>query len=91
MRTNPKVCIQVDEIVSQSEWVSVIANGVYQELPEPQYSTECAHARSLLQKQHRWWLNALAERQTKSNSVLIEPLFFRIHTASMTGLRATAG
>lgn len=89
MRTNPKVCIQVDEIESQSQWASVIANGIYEELPEPQYSTERAHARSLLQKQHQWWLNAMAERQTKSNELLIEPLFFRMHTDSMTGLRAT--
>ena len=90
MRANPKVCIQVDEIANECQWVSVIANGIYKELPEPQYSTERAHARSLLQKQHRWWLNALAERQTKSNDVLIEPLFFHIHIVSMTGLRATA-
>jgi len=89
MRTNPKVCIQVEEIVSQSRWVSVIVNGIYEEMPEPQYSAERMHARSLLQKQHHWWLNALGERQTKSNSALIEPLFFRIHTDSMTGLCAT--
>lgn len=89
MRTNPKVCVQVDEIKSQWEWVSVIASGTYEELPEPRYSAERAHARSLLQKQHRWWLNALAERQTKSNDPLIEPLFFRIHVDSMTGLRAS--
>lgn len=90
MRANPKVCVQFDEIASQSQWVSVIANGIYEELPEPQFSDERAHARSLLEKQHRWWLNALAERQAKSNEVLIEPLFFRIRTDSMTGLRATA-
>jgi nitroimidazol reductase NimA-like FMN-containing flavoprotein (pyridoxamine 5'-phosphate oxidase superfamily) len=90
MRANPKVCVQVDEIASQLQWVSVIANGIYEELPEPRFSNERAHARSLLQKQHRWWLNALAERQAKSNEVLIEPLFFRIRIDSMTGLRATA-
>ena len=90
MRTNPKVCIQVDEITNQSQWVSVIANGIYEELPEPQYSAERDHARDLLQRRHRWWLNALAERQMKSSDVLIEPLFFRIHTHSMTGLRTTA-
>jgi len=44
--------------------VSFIVNGIYEEMPEPQYSAERMHARSLLQKQHRWWLNALAERQT---------------------------
>jgi uncharacterized protein len=50
MRVNPKVCIQVDEIASQLQWVSVIANGIYEELPEPQFSDERTHARNLLQK-----------------------------------------
>ena len=90
MRTNPKVCLQVDEITTPSQWLSVIANGTYQELVEPQFSDERAHARTLLQKQYQWWLNALAERQTKSSDELIKPLFFRIRTDSMSGLRATA-
>jgi len=88
MRSNPKVCIQVDEIANQSQWVSVVVNGVYEELPEPQYATERAHARTLLQKRYRWWVNALAERQAKANEVMIKPIFFRIRISSMTGLRA---
>lgn len=90
MRRNPKVCVQVDEIANQSHWVSVIANGTYDELPDPQHSVERTHARKLLEKQHRWWLNALAERRAKVNDLLIDPLFFRIHTDSITGLRASA-
>jgi len=89
MRKNPKVCLQVDEITSPSQWASVVANGTYEELVEPQFSDERAHARALLQKQHQWWLNALGERQTRSNDALIEPLFFRIRTDSMSGLRTT--
>ena len=90
MRANPKVCVQVDEIVNQSQWVSVIANGTYEELREPQYLVESTHARQLLEKRHRWWLNALAERRARGNDLLIDPLFFRIHTDSVTGLRALA-
>lgn len=89
MRQNPKVCIQVDEIESQSRWASVVASGRYEELPGPADSPERTHARSLLEKKHRWWLNALAERRSKTEDLFIEPLFFRIHTDSMTGLRAT--
>ena len=36
MRANPKVCVQTDEIRNQSEWISVIVYGEYEELPEPQ-------------------------------------------------------
>jgi uncharacterized protein len=80
MRVNPKVCIQIDELTNHFQWVSVIANGTYQELPEPepQYDSERAHARKLLEKRSRWWLNAPAERRTRSHDDLIEPLFFRV-------------
>jgi uncharacterized protein len=90
MRANPKVCIEIDEIAKEFQWVSVIANGRYQELPEPQYAAERAHARELLGKRFQWWLNALSERRTKLNDNLIAPLFFRIHIDSMSGLCALA-
>lgn len=90
MRTNPKVCVQVDESKGQSDWVSVIANGEYQELPEPKFAAERAHARSLLQKRHHWWLNALAERRIQMRDQDIEPVFFRIQIQSLSGLRGVA-
>jgi len=34
MRSNPRVCVEIDEIVSHDQWVSVIAFGRYEELPE---------------------------------------------------------
>lgn len=34
MRANPLVCVEVDEIVSYDQWVSVIVTGRYEELPE---------------------------------------------------------
>ncbi len=90
MRINPKVCIEVDEVAEQSQWVSVIGYGTYQELPEAQFAAERNHARRLLEKHHHWWLNALAERRTKASDLAIEPIFLRIHIDSMTGLRAVA-
>jgi len=91
MRANPKVCVETDEIRSEKEWLSVIANGRYEELAEPEYAAERAHARELLERRHEWWLNALAERRTKLSDILIEPLFFRIHIGSMSGLCTKAG
>ena len=89
MRANPKVCVQVDEIQSHEQWASVVVNGRYQELREPQYSEEHAHAKKLLERRHRWWQTAMAERQITSGDHLIAPLLFRIQIDSMTGLRAT--
>jgi uncharacterized protein len=90
MRSNPKVCVQVDEIRSQSDWSSVIANGKYQELPEPQFEDERNHARKLLQQRHQWWLNAMAERRIRLRDEEIKPLFFRICISSLTGLRSAS-
>ena len=89
MRMNPKVCVQADEIQSHSEWTSVIINGEYEELPEPQYTAERKHASSLLAKRYHWWLNALGERRMRVDDSSIAPIFFRIRVKSMSGLRAT--
>ena len=89
MRANPKVCVQIDHIESEGKWASVVINGDYEELPEPQYAAERQHASSLLAKRYHWWLNALGERQMRVGDTSIEPLFFRIRVHSMSGLRAT--
>jgi nitroimidazol reductase NimA-like FMN-containing flavoprotein (pyridoxamine 5'-phosphate oxidase superfamily) len=86
MRANPKVCLQVDEMREESHWLSVIANGRYQELLQPQHDIEIANARKALEKHHRWWLNAMAERRMKMGDQYIEPLFFRMQVDSLTGL-----
>jgi|SRR5437660_8386529 len=88
MRANPKVCVEIDEVKGQTEWLSVLATGRFEELPEPQFEMERAHARELLQKRHHWWLNALAERRKSEPDESIMPLFFRIHIDSVTGLRS---
>lgn len=87
MRVNPKVCIQVDELRGHSDWVSVIANGQYEELAEPRYTDERNHARKLLERHHQWWLNPLAERRTQVSDQQITPIFFRVKIDSVTGLR----
>ncbi len=87
MRSNPKVCVQVDQVNSKSDWVSVIANGDYEELIEPRFTDERAHARRLLEKQHHWWLIALAERRNQVADPDISSIFFRVQIRSLSGLR----
>lgn len=89
MRQNPKVCLLVDEIASETRWTSVIVLGRYQELREPQFTEERARARKLLKQRPKWWQTALAERELKSEDELIEPIFFRIQIDSVTGLRSS--
>jgi len=88
MRANPKVCLQADEVEGEGRWASVVATGQYEELREPQYTTEVGLARKLLAKHLRWWQISMAERQLKAGDNLIAPMFFRIRVESMSGLRA---
>ncbi|QJX01265.1 pyridoxamine 5'-phosphate oxidase family protein [Frigoriglobus tundricola] len=52
MRTNPLVCVEVDEIAACDRWVSVIATGRYEELPAaPEPDEEPAPARQGLARE----------------------------------------
>lgn len=88
MRENPNVCVSADEIVSHSQWTSVIVNGTYRELVEPRYREERELAHQLLEKHRGWWENPLAERQAKVGDKLIDSIYFRVEISSVSGLRA---
>jgi uncharacterized protein len=91
MRTNPKVCVEMDEIANHFQWTSVVLYGRYRELPDlPQYAEEREHARKLLETRSLWWQTAFASRRLKSDNDLIPPLFYCIEIESMTGYRSIA-
>lgn len=87
MRQNPKVCLQVDEIGNRSNWTSVLVDGTYIELREPQYAAEKEHAKEQLAQSTEWWLQPLAQRREQVDDLAIEPVFFRIDIQSMSGLQ----
>jgi hypothetical protein len=89
MRKNPKVCVEVDEVVGHFQWMSVIVTGRYQELPNtPELSSERLQALKALDKNLFWWQTAFAARELPTRHQTLEPLFYCIHIDSMTGLRA---
>ncbi len=66
----------------------MVVNGTYLELREPQYTAEKEHARERLAEYSEWWVTPLAEgRQRTGGDLSIEPVFFRIDIASMSGFR----
>ena len=87
MRKNPKVCLQADEIGNLSNWTSVVVDGTYLELTEPQYTAEREHAKEQLSQYSEWWRNPIAERREHTSDLSIETIFFRIEIQSMSGLR----
>jgi uncharacterized protein len=88
MRQNPRVCLQADEIGSRSNWISVVVDGSYLELREPQYAAEQQHALELLGQYSQWWDTPLAQRREQKSDQSIQTVFFRIDIESVSGLRA---
>ena len=90
MRTNPKVCVEIDEVTNDSQWASVVLLGRYRELPDvPRHAEELVHARTLLAMRPTWWQTAFASRWSKSGEAVVS-LFYCIEIDSMTGYRAVA-
>ena len=86
MRTNPLVCVEIDEIVSRSDWMSVIVQGRYEELldtPECKLERELTHG--LLQHEAMWWEPAYVGTAHLDATSELVPIYFRIHIDQLTG------
>ena len=82
MRENPRVCVQVDEIVDRTQWVTVIALGRYEELLHmPSQEADRERAKELFQSAPDWWQPAAANPRRELRMAMI----YRIHIDSVTG------
>jgi hypothetical protein len=87
MRSNPLVCLEVDERTSHYEWMSVVVSGRYEELPDtPEFGYARVHAQEVLQQRAMWWQPAYVATEHREQLI---PIFYRIHVRRMTGRRAT--
>jgi hypothetical protein len=87
MRSNPLVCLEIDERTSHHQWMSVVVSGRYEELPDtPEFGYERVHAHEVLQKHAMWWQPAYVATEHREQ---LTPIFYRIHIKQMTGHRAT--
>jgi nitroimidazol reductase NimA-like FMN-containing flavoprotein (pyridoxamine 5'-phosphate oxidase superfamily) len=86
MRQNPLVCVEMDEIVSDRQWETVIVFGTYQELlPTEEDEGSRRSAERLFQRRPMWWEPAsvpLAGQQAARPRVV-----FRIEPHGLTGRR----
>lgn len=91
MRANPMVCVEIDDIVHNRQWESVIATGRYEEMQEsPGRETAIEHAWSLLQGRPNWWEPGYVKTVVGDTERPLEPIFFRISLGRITGHRAAA-
>jgi nitroimidazol reductase NimA-like FMN-containing flavoprotein (pyridoxamine 5'-phosphate oxidase superfamily) len=91
MRANPLVSVEADEIAGSEQWVSVVVTGRYEELPDtPEWDGERQLAGDLLQKNAMWWEPGFAKTILHGKERPLDPVFYRIYVAEITGHRATA-
>jgi len=85
MRSNPLVCVEVDELGDRVHWTTVVITGRFEELDPVQHREDAARAFALLHNRSEWWLPAAA--RTPSTD-LYRPIVYRIRIESMNGRRA---
>jgi len=91
MRANPSVCVEVDEVVSPQQWVSVVVFGQFEEMPdvpEWQRAREYTH-KKLLERNAIWWEPAYARTIVSDKERPLAPFFYRIRIVQITGHRAS--
>ena len=87
MRDNPKVCVEVEEIVDEYHWTTVLITGRYAEIrDQKQESGVLERVRGLFQQRPEWWLPATASLATGEEHD--QPVFYRIWIDGLTGRRA---
>jgi nitroimidazol reductase NimA-like FMN-containing flavoprotein (pyridoxamine 5'-phosphate oxidase superfamily) len=88
MRVNPLVCVQLDEIEGSERWISVIAMGRYEELPEIEGNDfERSQAHKLLQNHAMWWEPATIHSSNQPEPFI--PIYYKIHIDEITGQHAS--
>jgi nitroimidazol reductase NimA-like FMN-containing flavoprotein (pyridoxamine 5'-phosphate oxidase superfamily) len=91
MRSNPMVCVQMDEVTNSQHWVSIIVSGRFEELPDvDEWRGARAFAYELLRRNAMWWEPGYAKTILHGAPRPLEPVFYRIHIAKITGHRASS-
>ena len=86
MRQNPLVCVQMDEVITERHWLSLIVFGRYEELPHTdEYEADRRTAEGLFVRHSAWWEPASVPLTGHEQRPRIT---FRINIARMTGRAA---
>ena len=86
MRTNPRVCVEVDDIVDRFNWTTVVVKGKYEELTRSA-AHEAARKRAYLLFENRpdWWYPAAGKTRAAE---IRTPVIYRILVEDVSGRRA---
>jgi hypothetical protein len=90
MRSNPLVCVEADEVISATQWESVIVLGRYEELQDvPRWQSAREHAHEMLSQYPMWWEPGYVKTVIDGAERPLVPVFYRISVDQITGHRAT--
>jgi uncharacterized protein len=88
MRSNPKVCVEVEQIIDKFHWSTVVIFGRYEEVGDSAEEQELRHrASKLFEQRPLWWLPATGKipaAEERHASVV-----YRIRIDRMSGRRAS--
>lgn len=86
MRENDAVCILFDDIVSLTQWRSVVVNGRFREITG---EAEQSAIVNMMANQPLWWEPAYTKTITSEGEQRqLKPVFFRVDIESATGHQA---
>lgn len=92
MRANPRVCVEVDDLVSIEKWKTVIVLGRFEELPHTEeHEAARARAHALIQKRPAWWEPGYVKTIVEGKERPLEALYFRIRIDQISGRQGTPG
>jgi uncharacterized protein len=87
MRSNPTVCVEIDDVADQGQWTTVLVFGRYEEVKESA-EDDIARRRALhlFNQRPQWWLPGIAKREGSSEHHT--PVIYRIVIDRISGRRA---
>lgn len=91
LRFNPRVCVQVEQLVTSEEWKSVLLEGLYRELPDDEKNHgEHMRAWQLLEERGNWWEpGAYKPEGVAHPDAQTRPVFYRVEIDTLSGRQAT--
>jgi nitroimidazol reductase NimA-like FMN-containing flavoprotein (pyridoxamine 5'-phosphate oxidase superfamily) len=90
MRSNPLVCLEVDDVQDSKNWASIVVFGRFEELKDlPAWKGSSLHTLELLNKNADWWEPGYGSSRLHHQAQPVTPLFFRIHIDQISGRRAS--
>ena len=88
MRSNPLVCLEVEELTSVQDWTTVVVTGKYEELPLSSENRKYReHAYELLRRHPVWWEPGYVKTVVHGTDRPLEGIYFQIRIDKISGRR----